>query len=133
VKVNVLPKLLLLILLSLAMACGATAYHRGRYLMDHGLYDDAVAQLTAAQKGNPRNVKYKTELVRAKLAAAQKHIENAKLAMGHDKLEDAALELQKALTYDPGNQYAKDMLDKVIEWPPNGTRRPASLSFPSMR
>ena len=102
-------------LLALVVSCGAGAYHKGRYLLDKGMYDDAVKQFQLAEKANPRNVKYKTALVRAKLTAAQQHFDKGKMAMAHGDLDNAAVELEKTLELDPGNQYARDTLQKVID------------------
>ncbi len=102
-------------LLALVASCGAGAYHKGRYLLDKGMYDDAVKQFQQAEKASPHNVKYKTALVRAKLTASQKHFDKGKMAMAHGDLDQAAVELDKTLQLDPGNQYARDTLQKVIE------------------
>lgn len=111
---KLLPGLTLFALLALALGCGSPAYQRGTYLLDRGQFDDAVAQLEKASKSEPRNVKYKSELVRAKLAASQKHIESAKLALARQNYDAAAADLQIALTFDPSNQYASDMMEKVV-------------------
>jgi general secretion pathway protein D len=102
-------------MLTLILACGASMYQKGRYAMDRGLYDDAVANLQKAVDSSPNNLKYKTELVRAKLAAAQKHMESAKMALAREDYQTAALDLQRALEYDPSNQYARDLMAKVLD------------------
>lgn len=114
-KSKVLLILFSMSLLALVVSCGAGAYHKGRYLLDKGMYDDAVKQFQRAQEANPHNVKYKTALVRAKLTAAQQHFDKGKMAMAHGDLTHAAMELEKTLQLDPGNQYARDTLQKVID------------------
>lgn len=112
---RVLPRVTVAVLLTLILACGASLYQKGRYAMERGLYDDAVSNLMKAVESNPRNVKYKSELVRAKLAAGQKHMEAAKMALAREDYQTAALELQRSLEYDPSNQYARDMMARVLE------------------
>ena len=121
--------------LILALACGSTQLFRGKYYMEHGQYDEAVEALETALKENPRNVKIRTELARAKLAASQRHFDNAKRAMARDEMDVAFQELDKTLRYDPGNQYAQDMLQKVVAAANEKERkdREAKLSLDSMK
>ena len=102
-------------LLVFALACGSTAYHRGMYYLDQGNYDDAVKNFDEAVRENPRNVKYKTHMIRAKLKASQWHMDKAHTALGRQDYTTAAMELEKALAIDPSNQYAKDTLQKVLD------------------
>jgi general secretion pathway protein D len=112
---RVLQRVIVAAMLTLILACGASMYQKGRYAMDRGLYDDAVANLQKAVNSSPNNLKYKTELVRAKLAAGQKHMESAKMALAREDYATAALELQRSLEYDPSNEYSRDMMAKVLD------------------
>jgi general secretion pathway protein D len=82
--------------------------------LERGNLDEAVASLEEAVQANPGNVKYETELVRARMAAARKHSEAARLATAREDFATAIKELQAALRMDPGNQLAKDDLQKVL-------------------
>jgi len=115
VRARILKTILLMSLLTLALSCGSVAFHRGDYLYEHQNYDEAVANLEKAVKENPRNVKFKTTLVRARLAASQWHFERGKMAAAHGDYDVAVREIQKALEYDPGNQYAKDTMNSIIQ------------------
>lgn len=101
-------------LLVTALACGSASYQRGRIQLEHGHLDEAVANLEKAVAQNPGNVKYKTELVRARLMASQRHTENARLASAREDYASALKELQLALKYDPGNQLAQDDMAKIL-------------------
>ncbi len=114
-RARILKTILLMSLLTLALSCGSVAFHRGYYLYEHQNYDEAVANLEKAVKENPRNVKFKATLVRARLAASQWHFERGKMAAAHGDYDVAVREIQKALEYDPGNQYAKDTMNSIIQ------------------
>ncbi|MGC8764015.1 MAG: tetratricopeptide repeat protein [Acidobacteriota bacterium] len=111
---KILRQAVLLGLLVTALACGSAAYQRGRIHLEHGRLDEAVASLEKAVAQNPGNVKYKTELVRARLLASQRHQENARLASAREDYATALKELQTALRYDPGNQLAQDDMAKIL-------------------
>jgi len=114
VNIKLLYRILCLCLVALTLACGASAYHRGMYNLDKRNYDDAVSNLEEAVKTNPNILKYKTELVRARLKASQVHMDAAEMALARKDYATAAINYQKALQFDPSNQYAKDQLEKVI-------------------
>ncbi len=111
---KLLRQLFLLSLLALALSCGSMAYHRAVRFSEQDNLDQAVANLKAAVKANPNSIKYKTTLVRTRFAASQKHVEAAKRALARRELTKAADELMKALKLDPGNQYARDTLARVL-------------------
>ncbi|MGA9751246.1 MAG: tetratricopeptide repeat protein [Acidobacteriota bacterium] len=114
-RARILKTILMMSLLTLALSCGSVAFHRGDYLYEHQNYDEAVANLEKAVHKSPRNVKYKTTLVRARLTASQWHFERGKMAAAHGDYEKAVREIQKALEYDPGNQYAKDTMNSIVQ------------------
>ncbi len=101
-------------LLVFALACGSTAYHRGMVALDKGDVDAAVKNFDLAVKENPRNVKYKTNMVRAHLKAESRHMALAEVALARNDYKVAAEELTLVLRSNPHNQYAKDTLDKVL-------------------
>lgn len=112
---NTALKSSILVLLLLAMmACGSAAFHHGKRLYDHGQYDDAVTYLQRAREEKPKDLKVETILVRAKLAASQKHQMAANMALARKDYQTALSELQKTLGFDPSNQKAQDDLDRVV-------------------
>jgi general secretion pathway protein D len=113
---NTAMKSSVLVLLLLAMmACGSAAYYHGRRLYDHGQYDDAVTYLQKARDEKPKDLKIETTLVRAKLAASQKHQMAANIALARQDYQTALNELQKTLAFDPSNQKAQDDLERVVK------------------
>lgn len=111
---KILRSIVLVGLVVTALACGSASYQRGRIHLEHGRLDEAVSSLEKAVAQNPGNIKYKTELVRARLLASQRHTENARLASAREDYATALKELQAALKYDPGNQLAQDDLAKIL-------------------
>lgn len=100
--------------LLMASGCGASSFQRGRHMATRGEWDEAVAAYEKAYEASPGNTEYKYILYRAKVAASNMHFEEAKSAIGHNDLQSALFELQKALEYNPGNQHAQDTLQKVV-------------------
>ncbi len=96
------------------MACGSAAYYHGKRLYDRGQYDDAVTYLQKARDEKPKDLKVETTLVRAKLAASQKHQMAANIALARKDYQTAMTELQKTLAFDPSNQKAQDDLDRIV-------------------
>jgi general secretion pathway protein D len=114
VNPKVLSRLALLCLLALAAACGSSAYHRGMFYAEKHQWDLAADNLQTAVDENPHDLRYQEEMVRAKLKAAQTHMDLAQMAIGRLDYSAALKHLERALHYDPSNQYAKDQLQKVV-------------------
>ena len=128
-------KVLCFCVLALAVACASSFYYRGTYQLEHGQLDEAVANLEKARKDSPTSIRIQTTLVRAKLAASAKHMENAKFSIAREDYEMAALQLTLVLKYDPGNQRAQDMLGKVLtaQKDMEDKARAAALSIDQMK
>ena len=109
-----LSRLALLCLLALAAACGSSAYHRGMYYIEKHQWDLAADNLQQAVDENPHDLRYQEAMVRTKLKASQTHMDLAQMALGRQDYPTALKHLERALHYDPSNQYAKDQLQKVV-------------------
>ncbi len=96
------------------LACGSSAYYRGRHYYDRGMYDEAVRALEEARKDNPKDMRFHTLLVRAKFSASQQHFAAAEKALARKDYRKALEELQKSLYYDDSNQRAQDTLQRVL-------------------
>lgn len=110
----------LLVLLTLAFlifiyGCAPTSYSRGKNFFERGYYDEAVKSLEQAVRRSPTNLKYKTLLERAKLAASQKHFTQAQILIGKKDYQNALSELQITLLFDPSNQFAQDTLENLLK------------------
>lgn len=95
--------------------CAPSSYNRGKNFYERGYYDDAVKSLEEAVRRSPTNLKYKTLLERAKLAASQKHFTQAQMLIGKKDYQSALAELQITLLFDPSNQFAQDTLENLLK------------------
>jgi general secretion pathway protein D len=91
-------------------------------------WDAAVYHYLQALAEEPDNVEYKMQLAFARQKAAQKHFENGMALRKLGRLLAARNELQMAVQLDPTNQYAEQVLEKVIQEmeilsTPDGARR----------
>ncbi|UCF80110.1 MAG: hypothetical protein JSV08_06200 [Acidobacteriota bacterium] len=77
-------------------------------------WDQAVLHYARAVAQNPGNLEYRMKLMRARIKAAQVHIERAKKYHVAGLYPQAAEEYQQTLALDPTSQFAADELQKVI-------------------
>lgn len=100
----------------LLVSCSGYRNYREAQLAElNNDWDAAVLHYLQLTRLDPSNLRYKASLMRAKIAAANQHFDRAKDFREADLLGQALVELQKAVTLDPTNQYAKVELDKVTE------------------
>lgn len=97
------------------ISCAPTSYNKGKNLYERGYYDDSVKSLEEAVRRSPTNLKYRSLLERAKLAASQKHFTQAQMLIGKKDYQSALSELQITLLFDPSNQYAQDTLENLLK------------------
>ena len=69
-------------------------------------WDEAVALYERATLEDPKNSVYRLALLRARFSASSSHMQKARVLVNQDKLEEAMIEYQKALEYDPDNRAA---------------------------
>ncbi len=79
-----------------------------------GDWDDAVMNYLELTRRDPANLKYRSSLMRAKIAASHQHFDASKEYRKADLLGQALVELQQAVALDPTNQYAQVELDKLL-------------------
>jgi general secretion pathway protein D len=77
-------------------------------------WDQAVLHYARAVAQNPENLEYRMKLMRARIKAAQVHIERAKKYHVAGLYPQAAEEYQHTLALDPTSQFAADELQKVL-------------------
>lgn len=106
---------LLVFCVSLVSCSGYRNYREAQLAELNNDWDAAVLHYLELTRLDPSNLRYKASLMRAKIAAANQHFDRAKDFHEADLLGQALVELQKAVTLDPTNQYAKAELDKVTE------------------
>jgi len=101
--------------LVLFCACAPSSYNRGKNYYERGYYDDSVKSLEEAVRRSPNNLKYRSLLERAKLAASQKHFTQAQMFIAKKDYQNALNELQITLLFDPSNQFAQDTLQNLLK------------------
>lgn len=99
-------------LLLLQFGCAAQqAYHRAEDAAKRGEWDRAVGQYMIALNEKPDKPEYRTGFERARLAASQFHFQKAKLLMQTKNFEQAIIEFQIALNFDPTNQFVANEME----------------------
>ncbi len=102
-----------LIVLALLQSLGCTAqraYRRAQEASRRGEWDRAVGQYVIALNKKPENPQYRTGFERARLAASQFHFQKAKQLVETRNYEQAIIEFQIALNFDPTNQFITNEL-----------------------
>jgi len=111
---SALPLLLAASLLATGCAT-SNAFRQGQKAGQQGDWDLAVARLTKAFEGDPKNIRYKIALENAKVEAARVHHKEAQKRLVAQELERARDELVIATRYDPSNLSAAEDLRLVEE------------------
>ena len=62
--------------------------------------------ISSSSSASPRNVRFKTALLRARIKASQEHFSKGQRFHEAQVLERALIEFQEAVQLDPTNQYA---------------------------
>lgn len=115
---NLLPRrmsVLLLILLAFQFyGCAAEkAFRRGQDAVKRKDFDRAVGELMIAVNKKPDNPSYRSTFERARIAASQFHFEKAKQLTLSKNYEQAIIEYQYALNFDPTNQFIINELEEA--------------------
>jgi general secretion pathway protein D len=101
-----------LLLLGVLAACSNHSnYRQGEIASQLGHWDDAVLYYMKALNGDPGNITYRADLLRAKIKSSQEHFEKGKEYEKAGVVERAMLEYQQAVQLDPTNQYAQAQLE----------------------
>jgi general secretion pathway protein D len=96
-------------------ACGASrgAFEAGERSAKAGDWDRAVAFYEKAAREEPESVEYRIALQRARLEASRFHLRRARERKEASDFAGASAELELALRYDPGNEYAREELEET--------------------
>ena len=98
------------------LGCAAqNAYRRGQDAVKRQDWDRAVGEFMTALNKKPDNPSYRSSFERARLAASQFHFEKAKQLALTRNFEQAIIEYQYALNFDPTNQFIVNELEKARE------------------
>jgi general secretion pathway protein D len=93
------------------------AYNRAQDEAKRGEWDRAVAHYIEALHKKPDNPQYRVGFERARLAASQFHFQKAKQLTVDKNYEQAVIEYQLALDFDPTNQFiANELKNARIEY-----------------
>ncbi len=105
---------LLLAVVGLLASCSTYKYtRRASEAMRMENWDAAVYYYLEALAQDPGNIRYKMELQRVRLKAAEEHFRRGMRFKEGGELQRAKVELQLAIQLDPTHQYAERELEKV--------------------
>ena len=113
----------------LAGCAGSRAFQRGESYSQHGEWDLAVKEYREANKSDPKNIEYRSALMRAEETAANQHYKKARAFLKERKLDQAILELQQALFLNPSNAAIQSALKSVLDMKQAEEHYRASLTF----
>jgi general secretion pathway protein D len=124
--------LLLAVILSaatLAGCAGSRSFQRGEQYARHGEWDLAVKEYRDANNREPKNIEYRSALLRAEETAANHHYKRARNFVKERKLDQAITELQQALFLNPTNAAIQSALRSVLDMKQAEEHYRASLTF----
>ncbi|MDF1580709.1 MAG: secretin N-terminal domain-containing protein, partial [Desulfuromonadales bacterium] len=106
--------LLIVLILSMTTGCaGKRAFSRGEDALLQHDYAAAVNEFTTAVEEDPGKHEYRISLLTARAEAAQHHLKQARGLTDEEKYAEAAGELERAISYDPGLDVAVYELNKI--------------------
>jgi len=91
------------------------AYKQGQKAESKNDYDGAYHSYSEALKLEPKNTKYMAAVTRLRFYAAMQHVHAGIELRDSGKLNEAAIELQRAVAIDPTNMVAKAELQKTAD------------------
>ncbi|HEY6011074.1 MAG TPA: secretin N-terminal domain-containing protein [Nitrospirota bacterium] len=113
----------------LAGCAGSQAYQRGERYSQRGEWDLAVKEYREANRRDPRDIEYRSALLRAEETAANQHYKKARNFLKERKLEQAIVELQQALYLNPSNAAIQSALRSALDVKQAEEHYRASLTF----
>lgn len=118
------------ILMASSLSCaGSQAFQRGERYAQLGEWDLAVKEYREANKKDPRDIEYRSALLRAEETAANQHYKKALSFLKERKLDQAITELQQALFLNPSNAAIQSALKSVLDMKEAEDHYRASLTF----
>jgi general secretion pathway protein D len=113
----------------LAACAGSQAYQRGERFAQRGEWDLAVKEYREANRRDPRDIEYRSALLRAEETAATQHYKKARNFLKERKLDQAIVELQQALYLNPTNAAIQGALKSALDVKQAEEHYRASLTF----
>jgi general secretion pathway protein D len=114
---------------ALTSCAGSQAFQRGERFAHSGEWDLAVKEYREANRRNPRDIEYRSALLRAEETAANHHYKKAKSYLKERKLDQAITELQQAIYLNPTNAAIQSALRSVLDVKQAEEHYRASLTF----
>jgi general secretion pathway protein D len=125
-----MPGLAAFLLLAVLAGCaGSQSFQRGERYAERGEWDLAVKEYREANKREPRDIEYRSALLRAEETAANEHYKKARNFLKERKLDQAVVELQQALYLNPSNAAIQSALKSVLDIKQAEENYRAALSF----
>ncbi len=122
---------IILVLMSWACVTLSLSYKMGTQAEMNKNWEEAVKLYEKASLENPKEPVYRLSLLRAKLAASQSHVQQARQLAGQGKKEEAAAEYAKALSFNPGDaSIALEARTMMAEKPKEPELKREKLEFP---
>ncbi len=112
-----------------AGCAGTRSFQRGERYADRGDWDLAVREYREANKRDPKNIEYRSALLRAEETAANRHYTRARSFLRERKLDQAVTELQQALYLNPTNAAVQSALKSALDMKQAEEHYRASLTF----
>ncbi|MCK9417815.1 MAG: cohesin domain-containing protein [Nitrospirae bacterium] len=122
--------LMTVFLTAVLMSCaGSQAFQRGERYSQSGEWDMAVKEYREANRRNPKDIGYRSALLRAEETAANHHYKKARSFLKERKLDQAITELQQAIYLNPTNVAIQSALRSVLDLKQAEEHYRASLTF----
>ena len=119
----------LAVILVISGCAGSRAFQRGEGYARLGKWDDAVTEYREALKNNPKDIEYRSALLRAEETASNEHYKRARNFLKERKLDQAILELQQAVYLNPTNAAVQSALKSVLNMKQAEEHYRAALTF----
>ena len=127
-KIGILT--LTMILIAVLSGCaGSRAFQRGERYAKGGEWDLAVKEYREALKENPKDIEYRSALLRAEETAANQHYKKARTFLKERKLDQAIIDLQQAIYLNPSNVAIQSALKTVLNMKQAEEHYRAALTF----
>ncbi len=114
---------------SLAGCAGSRAFQRGEEYAQQGEWDLAVKEYREANREDPKDIEYRSALLRAQETAANHHYKRARNFLKERKLDQAIVELQQAIFLNPSNAAIQGALKSVLDMKQAEEHYRAALTF----
>jgi general secretion pathway protein D len=108
---------------------GSQAFQRGERYSHSGEWDLAVKEYREANRREPKDIEYRSALIRAEETAANQHYKKAKSFLKERKLDQAITELQQAIFLNPTNAAIQGALRSVLDMKQAEEHYRAALTF----